>query len=183
MAVHAILMTDNSNHFKCINDMKVMLEVHSVSIKRGQSIFADTEKNRKFLCGLLLHMADISNPFRQWEASSKAANKIMNEFFLQGDKEKERGMKISMLCDRSKESIPKSQMGFIDFFITPFAEQFLRLFGELAPVLWQELESNREQWQEAYMEELPLQERKDKEPGMKARFISWKTKFSKFTKT
>eukprot|EP00939_MAST-03C_sp_MAST-3C-sp1_P003928 g3928.t1 len=181
-AVKAILATDNSHHFKAINDIKVTLEVHSERHKQGKSIFIDNEKQRVFLCGLLLHMSDISNPMREWEASSKSAFNIMEEFFSQGDQEKKFNMKVSMLCDREKENIPKAQMGFIDFFISPLVEQFLRLFPEVGPAYAQNLCANRKNWQNMFLETSKLDgaEKEQKERDLNAGYNKWRAKFDKF---
>ena len=48
----------------------------------------------------MLHCADLSNPtkpldiYRQWTA------RIMDEFFKQGDREREQGLDLSPMCDR-----------------------------------------------------------------------------------
>ena len=36
----------------------------------------------------------------------------MEEFFRQGDKERERGMEISAMCDKHTASVEKSQVAF-----------------------------------------------------------------------
>jgi len=57
-----------------------------------------------------VHCADLSNPtktlplYRQW------TERIMEEFFRQGDKERERGMEISAMCDKHTASVEKSQV-------------------------------------------------------------------------
>ncbi|MEQ2209034.1 hypothetical protein XENOCAPTIV_022825, partial [Xenoophorus captivus] len=58
----------------------------------------------------MVHCADLSNPtkplcvYRQW------TERIMEEFFRQGDKERERGMEISPMCDKHTASVEKSQV-------------------------------------------------------------------------
>jgi len=59
----------------------------------------------------LVHCADLSNPtkplclYRQW------TDRIMEEFFLQGDLEREQGLEISPMCDRYHASVEQSQVG------------------------------------------------------------------------
>jgi len=59
----------------------------------------------------LVHCADLSNPtkplylYRQW------TDRIMEEFFLQGDLEREQGLEISPMCDRNNASVEQSQVG------------------------------------------------------------------------
>ena len=43
----------------------------------------------------------------------------MEEFFKQGDIERERGLEFSPLCDRHNTMVPQSQIGFIDFIVQP----------------------------------------------------------------
>ena len=47
---------------------------------------------------------------------------MCEEFFKQGDIEKERGQSVSMYCDRDATDIPKSQAGFIKNICLPLYE-------------------------------------------------------------
>lgn len=57
-----------------------------------------------------MHCADLSNPakplplYRQW------TERIMAEFFQQGDRERESGLDISPMCDKHTASVEKSQV-------------------------------------------------------------------------
>ena len=59
----------------------------------------------------MVHCADLSNPtkplylYRQW------TDRVMEEFFRQGDLEREQGLEISPMCDRNNSSIEQSQVG------------------------------------------------------------------------
>jgi calcium/calmodulin-dependent 3',5'-cyclic nucleotide phosphodiesterase len=80
----------------------------SVSFQRMIEL---TEEHRsKALC-FLLHSADISNPAKPWEIHTRWTARIMEEFFQQGDREKQLSLPISPLCDRNTTSIPGSQLG------------------------------------------------------------------------
>ena len=58
----------------------------------------------------LVHCADLSNPtkplylYRQW------TDRVMEEFFRQGDLEREQGLEVSPMCDRHSASIEQSQV-------------------------------------------------------------------------
>lgn len=62
----------------------------------------------------MVHCSDLSNPtkplflYRQW------TNRIMEEHFRQGDRERELGLEISPICDRNTASIEKSQVSLIN---------------------------------------------------------------------
>lgn len=44
---------------------------------------------------------------------------LLDEFFLQGDKERDLGLPFSPLCDRNNTLVAESQIGFIEFIVEP----------------------------------------------------------------
>ena len=44
---------------------------------------------------------------------------LLEEFFQQGDREKELGLPFSPLCDRNNTLVAESQIGFIEFIVEP----------------------------------------------------------------
>lgn len=58
----------------------------------------------------MVHCADLSNPTKSLELYRQWTDRIMEEFFQQGDKERERGMEISPMCDKHTASVEKSQV-------------------------------------------------------------------------
>jgi len=58
----------------------------------------------------LVHCADLSNPTKPLDIYRQWTERIMQEFFHQGDLEREQGMDISPMCDRHTASIEKSQV-------------------------------------------------------------------------
>ena len=89
---------------------------------------------------LLVHSADISNPTKKFSTYYKWAKLVVEEFYYQGDKEKELGLKCS--CDRNKVTLYKSQLGFIDYIIKPFFGDFIKVFPKLS-YLYDNAEENR----------------------------------------
>jgi len=87
-----------------------------------------------------------------------------------------------MLCDREKENIPKSQMGFIDFLISPLTEQFLKLFPEVGREFSENLVRNRRKWMELFLKSSDLEGEAlaKEEAGLKASHEKWKGKFSEY---
>lgn len=79
----------------------------------------------------MVHCADLSNPTKPLDLYRRWVSQIMEEFFLQGDKEKEQGMDISPMCDRHNATIEKSQVGrrwdYDPFFIHPSASKDAQL--------------------------------------------------------
>lgn len=71
----------------------------------------------------------------------------MEEFFLQGDKERAAGMDISPMCDRQNATVEKSQVGFIDYIVHPLWETWADLVHPDAQDILDTLEENRDYYQ------------------------------------
>ena len=59
------------------------------------------EKINKLAHEFLFHMADISNPTKPWLICKRWTDLLFVEFFNQGDRERELGIDISFLMDRT----------------------------------------------------------------------------------
>ncbi|ROT82369.1 putative calcium/calmodulin-dependent 3 [Penaeus vannamei] len=68
---------------------------------------------------LVLHCCDISHPSKPWHLHERWTTQLLEEFFRQGDKERELGLPYSPLCDRNNTLVAESQIGFIDFIVDP----------------------------------------------------------------
>ncbi|CAF4542730.1 unnamed protein product [Rotaria socialis] len=68
---------------------------------------------------LILHCADISHPGKPWDIHHTWTQSLMEEFFKQGEKEKDLGLPCSPLCDRENTLIAESQIGFIQYIVEP----------------------------------------------------------------
>jgi hypothetical protein len=58
----------------------------------------------------MVHCADLSNPTKPLEVYRQWTDRIMVEFFTQGDRERDKGMEISPMCDKHNASIEKNQV-------------------------------------------------------------------------
>lgn len=58
----------------------------------------------------LVHCADLSNPTKPLDLYKRWVDLLMEEFFQQGDKEREQNLDISPMCDRHSATIEKSQV-------------------------------------------------------------------------
>ena len=58
----------------------------------------------------MVHCADLSNPTKPLEIYRQWTDRIMVEFITQGDREREKGMEISPMCDKHNASVEKSQV-------------------------------------------------------------------------
>ena len=65
----------------------------------------------------------------------------MEEFYAQGDAEKELGIAVSMNCDRRTVSVAKSQVGFITFLVGPVFKALTDYAPHLQP-MYDQLQEN-----------------------------------------
>jgi len=75
--------------------------------------------DKLLLMQVLLKCADICHPARPLRIHKKWSFLIAEEFYAQGDLERQRGMPVSPLCNRHDADLPRSQRGFIDFVCRP----------------------------------------------------------------
>lgn len=106
IVIECVLATDMATHFNQVNELRSSTLVPSTIVHQD-------------MMNTILHCADISAPAKKWELHSKWTERVMAEFFAQGDKESALGLPISPLCDRKTTSIPESQIGFITYITTP----------------------------------------------------------------
>ncbi|KAK9299102.1 hypothetical protein QLX08_007727 [Tetragonisca angustula] len=72
---------------------------------------------------MMIKCADVSNPTRPLRFCIEWARRIAEEYFSQTDEEKKLRLPVLMpMFDRSTCSIPKSQIGFVDFIINDMIE-------------------------------------------------------------
>ncbi|TNN52531.1 cAMP-specific 3',5'-cyclic phosphodiesterase 4D [Liparis tanakae] len=108
LVIDMVLATDMSKHMTLLADLKTMVETKKVT--SSGVLLLDHYTERIQVLRNMVHCADLSNPtkalplYRQW------TERIMEEFFRQGDKERERGMEISAMCDKHTASVEKSQV-------------------------------------------------------------------------
>merc|ERR1719326_2635538 len=102
----------------------------SFDLQEVRNIFQAPE-NKKLAMNMFLHYSDVGNPCHPWEICSKWAFLVLDEFFAQGDQEKALGIPVQMLNDRDKVNKPNSQIGFIEFLVTPLVVGAVKLFPAL----------------------------------------------------
>jgi hypothetical protein len=139
--IECVLATDMTQHAKELNFLK--LKVDNFEISKGDNldkVFSNLDSialfntQQEFL-NTLLHMADISNPTKPIEVYSGWVERIMDEFWQQGDREKDMKLPISFLCDRTTTKIPNSQIGFIDGIVLPLAKNVVEILPGLGFII------------------------------------------------
>lgn len=78
---------------------------------------------------MMIKCSDVSNPTRPLRLCVEWARRIAEEYFQQTDEEKARGLPVVMpMFDRNTCSIPKSQIGFVDYIINDMFEAWNGIF-------------------------------------------------------
>ena len=78
----------------------------------------------------MVHLCDIGNPAKPIGPSREWAERIMTEFFQQGDSERAMGLPCSPMMDRRRSNLEQGQIGFIKFVVLPIFEIFSNLIPE-----------------------------------------------------
>ncbi|XP_044774111.1 high affinity cAMP-specific and IBMX-insensitive 3',5'-cyclic phosphodiesterase 8A isoform X2 [Neomonachus schauinslandi] len=152
--IDMVLATEMTKHFEhvnkfvnSINKPLAALEVNGEVNRDEEAIntMLRTPENRTLIKRMLIKCADVSNPCRPLEQCIEWAGRISEEYFSQTDEEKRQDLPVVMpVFDRNTCSIPKSQISFIDYFITDMFDAW-DAFVDL-PELMQHLDNNFKYW-------------------------------------
>uniref|UniRef100_A0A8C6NNZ9 Phosphodiesterase n=1 Tax=Nothobranchius furzeri TaxID=105023 RepID=A0A8C6NNZ9_NOTFU len=145
LVIDMVLATDMSKHMSLLADLKTMVETKKVT--SSGVLMLDHYTDRIQVLRNMVHCADLSNPTKPLPVYRQWTERIMEEFFRQGDKERERGMEISPMCDKHTASVEKSQVGFIDYIVHPLWETWGDLVHPDAQEILDTLEDNRDWYQ------------------------------------
>lgn len=123
------------------------------------------DKDKDVLMKIVLHIADISNPSKPFDISKAWSDRVIEEFFNQGDLEKEQGLPVSANMDRATTFQDELSINFNDFIVAPYFMSLAGILPKLHSVCGQLLD-NRDEWHRRFeervqgmgMEEGPLDE-------------------------
>ena len=134
LCISMVLATDMSRHFELLGKFKNRIaECNSCD----DAFDSECAKDRELVLVMAIKASDIATQGKAWKLARKWATIVQEEFFSQGDKEKELGLVPSPLCDRENVDIVKSQIGFIDAVLFPLYEPLSKVLPEVKSVLVQ----------------------------------------------
>jgi hypothetical protein len=145
MVIDMVLATDMSKHMQLLADLKTMVE--SKKVTGNNIIMLESYDDRIQVLQNMIHCADLSNPTKPLDIYIKWTDRIMEEFWRQGDKEHDLGLEVSPMCDRRIASVEKHQVGFIEFIVHPLWETWADLVYPDASAILETLEQNRDWYQ------------------------------------
>ncbi|XP_033149404.1 calcium/calmodulin-dependent 3',5'-cyclic nucleotide phosphodiesterase 1 isoform X2 [Drosophila busckii] len=127
LMIDMVLATDMTCHFQQLKTMRNLLTMQDATIEKSKAL------------SLVLHCSDIAHPSKHWDVHHRWTMLLLEEFFRQGDLEKELGLPFSPLCDRKSTLVAESQIGFIDFIVDPsmsvMSDMLEHILAPIAPVM------------------------------------------------
>ena len=134
--ISQILATDMANHGEVISLIRSRINIWKEEGTHNRfNLLSGNEKSKfeeqQSLLNYLIHMADLGHNCKKFEISIEWVKLLTEEFWAQGDKEKEKGLPISFLCDRNKIDVPGSQVGFLKGFIVSSFDCLVAIFPNL----------------------------------------------------
>lgn len=111
--IEMVLATDMGLHAKFVSQFKRRLAENHEFTKKDDIRLA---------LSMAVKMADISNCGRPTELYLRWSEKIADEFYMQGDRERNLGMNCSPFMDRTAPAIAKGQIAFMNYIVVPLFE-------------------------------------------------------------
>eukprot|EP00930_Biecheleria_cincta_P039866 TRINITY_DN27363_c0_g2_i1.p1 TRINITY_DN27363_c0_g2~~TRINITY_DN27363_c0_g2_i1.p1 ORF type:complete len:1273 (+),score=213.54 TRINITY_DN27363_c0_g2_i1:72-3821(+) len=134
--VSAILYTDMAKHFSLMRQLRMHYiqkedlfqyisarsqadePIPETACKELEDFFWNSDV-KYTLRNILVHFADLSNSLKPWEQCFGWAQLMYEEFFKQGDQEREYKLMMQPLNDRVRVNMPLSQIKYIIYFVAP----------------------------------------------------------------
>eukprot|EP00160_Parvularia_atlantis_P013517 Unigene2892_Nuclearia_a/m.8917 Unigene2892_Nuclearia_a/g.8917 ORF Unigene2892_Nuclearia_a/g.8917 Unigene2892_Nuclearia_a/m.8917 type:complete len:432 (+) Unigene2892_Nuclearia_a:735-2030(+) len=126
--IKGIMATDLSRHMDMLTRVNLCADQFTW----------DEPAHQQLVYELLVKCADVSNPLRPAHIAKSWSDMVQQEFFLQGDKERELGLTISPFMDRTNPNQPRMALSFLDYIVLPLyqhATRVLPFMGTMLPPL------------------------------------------------
>ena len=147
--ISEILATDMANHGKVVSVIKSKIVVNENNENKLNLLSGNEQtksEEQQYLLDFIIHLADLGHNTKLFNISLRWVSLLSEEFWRQGDLEKQKNLPVSFLCDREKVNIPQSQKGFINGFIIPTFEILVSVFPSLKFTL-DNANHNLKEWQ------------------------------------
>ncbi|KAG5482950.1 hypothetical protein LSCM1_06991 [Leishmania martiniquensis] len=138
--IDCVLATDMAKHNDALNRFTEI-------VKEGYD--REDGGHRRLVMETLMKAGDVSNVAKPFDMSRMWAMAVTEEFYRQGDMEKEKGVEVLPMFDRSKNNeLARGQIGFIDFVAGKFFRDIVG--GLFHGMQWcvDTVNSNRARWQD-----------------------------------
>ncbi|KAF5295191.1 hypothetical protein FQA39_LY13196 [Lamprigera yunnana] len=122
--IDMILATEMTKHFEHLAKfVNVFCPKNFRSDMESECVSISSPENITLVKRMMIKCADVSNPTRPLRLCVEWARRIAEEYFAQTEEEKSKGLPVVMpMFDRITCSIPKSQIGFVDYIVNDMFE-------------------------------------------------------------
>lgn len=132
-----ILATDMARHGEILDSFRQKVDTFD---------FAN-EEHVTCLKMVLIKCCDISNEVRPMEVSEPWVDCLLEEYFMQSDREKTEGLPITPFMDRERVTKPTAQIGFIKLVLIPMFETVMKLFPQIEEAMVQPLRESLDHYE------------------------------------
>ena len=127
--INCILGTDMANHKNILENMKT---------KKDAGFNYESIDDQYLLAKIFVHAADIGNPIQKYEQCEEWARKVSFEFYLQTEKEKDKGLKpFTSFNINSSSSFYNHEIRYITYVCKPYWEILSDIFHNMKPLFQQ----------------------------------------------
>jgi 3',5'-cyclic-nucleotide phosphodiesterase len=120
--IEMVLATDMGLHGKFVAQWKRRIQ---------ENHHFEKKDDVRLALSMMLKMADISNCGRPHDIYMTWGAKIADEFYMQGDRERNFGLPCSPFMDRMQPAMAKGQISFMNFVVVPMFESISEFLPEM----------------------------------------------------
>jgi len=136
-----VLFTDLARHFGFVGTWNET-QLSQRNLKDYDSRIGLTGEETTDLLRILIKSADLANAAKPWSLYDKWADHILDEFYLQGDTERQAGAQISMFMNREQPEKSPCQFGFLSNIVGPLLTILFQVIPESEEELKENFDSN-----------------------------------------
>eukprot|EP00899_Mesostigma_viride_P021655 jgi/Mesvir1/29491/Mv14031-RA.2 len=136
--VDLVLATDLKCHF-------AILEAFRGRISEDKPWSQEDSEDRALLMKMVIKAADLGHAAKRSDTHLAWVDRVVSEFFVQGDLERERGLPVSPFMDRNNTNVPMAQVSFFHFVVKPMFDLFAKAFPK-SSYLAKQVASNSRYW-------------------------------------
>lgn len=134
--INLVLATDMAKHAQ-----------HTAEANQKLLKDKDYSTERLPLLSIFIHAADISNPAKNFSICYEWGLRVTEEFFAQGDMEKNMSLPVTSMFDREKASMESNQLGFLHHVVRPYFTPICAAFPGLKQFMLN-IDANEQEWAE-----------------------------------
>ena len=107
---NAGFIENEQNHNENCNENN--FQQHQQPKRLSIKVLAQSVEDKTQILQMLLHCADLANPTKEFDTYKTWTNRVMHEFWDQGDLEKKLGLNVQAMFDKEKADVISTECGF-----------------------------------------------------------------------